>query len=139
MVEAVLVVVVARKGRLEVGPLGVLPLALVRVLVAAEGLGGREVAAAVVALEPPDGVHSHGCGGIGGGGFFRRGVDGVGGGVVVRDVDAKKADSRSGGGGGGGVLWWWSVEWKLREGFNCHEVMSSSRLWLAHFSEVRGF
>ena len=45
--------VVGGSGGVEVGALGVLALSLVGVLVAAEGLGGGEVAAAVVALEFP--------------------------------------------------------------------------------------
>lgn len=40
-------------GRLEVLAFCVLPLSLVRVLVAPEGLGGREVPAAVVAFKSP--------------------------------------------------------------------------------------
>lgn len=43
----------AGEGGLEVGALGVLALALVGVLMAAEGLGGGEVAATVMALELP--------------------------------------------------------------------------------------
>ena len=46
-------VAVHGEGGLEVGPLGVLALALVRVLVPAQRLRRREVAAAVVALELP--------------------------------------------------------------------------------------
>lgn len=48
---AVVVVVHGGEGGLQVGPLGVLPLPLVRVLVAPQRLRRREVAAAVVALE----------------------------------------------------------------------------------------
>lgn len=38
-------------NRLEVGPLGMLALTLVRILVATQSLGGGEVTAAVMALE----------------------------------------------------------------------------------------
>jgi len=51
-------VAVHGEGGLEVGPLGVLPLPLVRVLVPAQRLRRREVAAAVVALELPLGGRS---------------------------------------------------------------------------------
>lgn len=63
----------------HVGLLGVPAISVVRVLVAAESLGGGEAAAAVVALEPSS--HGGGCGR--GRGFF---------GLFVEDFDAEEAN-----------------------------------------------
>lgn len=124
-------------GGVEVGPLGVLSLSLVSVLVAAEGLGGGEVPAAVMALEfpaatLPAGVLGGSGGGGGGfmvgfavGGALPRVAGGLGGsgGGGGGEFDSEKADGRGGGlvlggGGGGGA-----DEGELREGVNVHEVM----------------
>lgn len=141
--------------RLQVGALRVLPLALVRVLVAAERLRRREVAAAVVALElaPAAGIRKStrttrrgirttvvvivivitiggGSGGGGGGGGSGSFLD-VGSRGVVRDVDPEEADGRGGSGGGGGLVAGrgGADEGELGEGVDGHEVVS---LALAH-------
>ena len=108
-------------GRVEVGAFGVLALALVGVLVAAEGLGGGEVAAAVVALEFPataiSGVSS----------VFRGGVGVVGGSsaATAAELDAKEAD---GGRRGGGLFFGrrGPDEGQLGEGLHIHEVVGFS-------------
>lgn len=123
--------------RLEVGALGVLPLSLVGVLVAAEGLGGGEVPAAVMALEftavaapAVGGVALGVCTGGGGGGedvnFNCVGV-GVGALILgggVLDLYAEEANGR--------LLLGRSRadERQLGEGIHVHEV--SCCLYLLH-------
>lgn len=120
------------RGVVEVGSLGVLPLPLVGVLVAAEGLGGGEVPAAVVALELPAALPSSttvgGGGGVGAAAFVV-----VGCGAFIRvcgggEIDAEEADARGSGSGGcgggfGGGAGGGPEEGELREGVNVHEIM----------------
>lgn len=102
-----------------------LSLALVGILVAAEGLRCREVAAAVVALELGTALATAAISvavalGVFGGIFF-----GVG---LMGDLDAKEAD------GGGGLLTGGrrTDEWELGEGVDAHEVVGLSLAHLCH-------
>jgi len=109
----------------EVDSLGMLPLPLVGVLVAAEGLGGGEVPAAVVALKLPAAFPCSTTVGVGGG-VSTATLLVIAGCAIVRvairggEVDAKEADA---GGGGGGGLGGGAEEGELREGVNVHEIV----------------
>jgi len=132
----------SRHGGLQVGPLGVLPLALVRVLVPAEGLGGRKVATAIVALELPPCLNgTRGSRGGGGGGavgcvclcsgrgrgrFFGRGIR--------LEFDPEEANGGVGRGGGIRGFWRGADKRKLGEGVYTHEVAG---LVLAHRCVLR--
>lgn len=144
-------VVVSRHGGLEVGALCMLALALVGILMAAEGLRRREIATAVVALEfsPTLSTTSTtvvmggdrvggalmGGTGIGGGGvgvlgwFFLRGVG------LMGEVDAKDPDGSAGIGGPVPSRRRGPEEGELREGVDGHEVLGLS---LAHGSVADG-
>lgn len=127
-------VVLGRHGRLKISPLGVLPLALVGVLVTAQRLRGGEVAAAIVTLELAGDLRrrSAATGDIAG--------RVLGGSLILYDVgfvgelDAEEADAAGGSGaagalsptGGSGAN-----EGELGEGVDAHEV---PRLSLAHLS-----
>lgn len=124
----------AGEGGLEVGALGVLALALVGVLMAAEGLGGGEVAATVVALELPAALLPAGRPGAGADILgvlvlvLGTAVGGAGGFLLV-ELHTKEADVPL-------PCWCRSNKRELGEGVYVHVVLSSILLGLLHVCMV---
>lgn len=124
----------AGKGGLEVGALGMLALALVGVLMAAEGLGGGEVAATVVALELPATLLSASRGGADADVLgvlvlvLGAAVGGVGG-LLLVELHSKEADVPL-------PCWCRSNKRELGKGVYVHVVLSSLLLRLLHVCMV---